>query len=72
MAGSPPWMRVLDHYQRVGKTPDSAHGGQRDRRLRSFILTPGERDDLKAFLGSLTDAQFSPSPATLAAQPQSG
>jgi cytochrome c peroxidase len=57
---------VLDHYQRVGKLPDSAHGGQRDRRLKAFTLNAAERDDLKAFLDSLTER-----PA-LAAQPQSG
>jgi cytochrome c peroxidase len=47
---------VLDHYQRVGRMPDSAHGGQRDRRLRRFTLTTAERDELKAFLGSLTNS----------------
>jgi cytochrome c peroxidase len=57
---------VLDHYQRVGKLPDSAHGGRRDRRLKAFTLNDAERDDLKAFLDSLTER-----PA-LAAQPQSG
>lgn len=62
---------VLDHYQRVGKTPDSA-GGRADRRLKAFTLAPGEREDLKAFLGSLTDAALSSSAAPLAAQPQSG
>ena len=57
---------VLDHYQWVGKLPDSAHGGQRDRRLKAFTLNAAERDDLKAFLDSLTER-----PA-LAAQRQSG
>jgi cytochrome c peroxidase len=46
---------VLDHYQRVGRVPDSAHGGQRDPRLKRFTLTDGEREDLKAFLLSLTE-----------------
>jgi cytochrome c peroxidase len=46
---------VLDHYQRVGHTPDSRHGGRRDPRLRPFTLTDSEREALKAFLGSLTD-----------------
>jgi len=46
---------VLDHYQRVGHDPDSAHGGRRDRRLRAFTLNAAERADLKAFLGSLTE-----------------
>jgi cytochrome c peroxidase len=45
---------VLDHYQRIGSMPDSAHGGLRDPRLRSFTLSSTERTDLKAFLGSLT------------------
>jgi cytochrome c peroxidase len=45
---------VLDHYQRVGRTVDSAHGGQRDPRLRAFTLQPTERADLVAFLGSLS------------------
>ena len=46
---------VLDHYQRIGRTPDRAHGGRRDRRLRTFTLDRTERADLKAFLGSLTE-----------------
>jgi cytochrome c peroxidase len=46
---------VLDHYQRVGHTPDSRHGGQRDPRLRAFNLDATEREDLEAFLSSLTD-----------------
>ncbi len=53
---------VLDHYQRVGKLPDSAHGGHRDRRLRTFTLSAGERADLKAFLSGLTERALS-SPA---------
>jgi cytochrome c peroxidase len=46
---------VLDHYQRVGRVPDSAHGGQRDPRLKRFTLTDTDREDLKAFLFSLSD-----------------
>ncbi len=46
---------VLDHYQRIGRTPDSAHGGGRDPKLRAFTLDSAEREDLKAFLGSLTE-----------------
>jgi cytochrome c peroxidase len=46
---------VLDHYQQVGRMPDSRHGGQRDPRLRPFTLKGSEREDLKAFLGSLSD-----------------
>ena len=57
---------VLDHYEHVGRLPDRAHGGQRDRRLQPFSLTGAERADLKAFLESLTER------SALAAQPQSG
>jgi cytochrome c peroxidase len=46
---------VLDHYQGVGRAPDSAHGGTRDPRLRRFTLTDTDREDLKAFLFSLSD-----------------
>jgi cytochrome c peroxidase len=46
---------VLDHYQRVGHLPDSRHGGRRDPRLRPFTLDATAREDLKAFLRSLTD-----------------
>lgn len=46
---------VLDHYQRVGRLPDSRHGGRRDPRLRTFRLDAPEREDLEAFLDSLTD-----------------
>jgi cytochrome c peroxidase len=46
---------VLDHYQRVGRAPDSFHGGARDRRLKRFTLTDTDREDLKAFLFSLSD-----------------
>jgi cytochrome c peroxidase len=45
---------VLDHYQRVGTLPSRIQGGQRDPRLKAFTLTPQERTDLEAFLGSLT------------------
>ena len=60
---------VLDHYQRVGRLPDSAHGGQRDPRLKSFTLNATERADLKAFLDSLTDPDLA---VALAAGPRSG
>jgi cytochrome c peroxidase len=53
---------VLDHYQRVGRTPDSAHGGHRDPRLKAFTLSNTERADLEAFLGSLTDQDLVSSP----------
>jgi cytochrome c peroxidase len=53
---------VLDHYERVGTTPDSAHGGQRDPRLKRFSLSAMERAALLAFLGSLTDQQALNSP----------
>ena len=49
---------VLDHYVRVGKRPDSRHGGSRDPRLRSFTLTAQERAELIAFLESLSDPSF--------------
>ena len=51
---------VLDHYQRVGRLPSSAHGGQRDPRLKTFTLTQNEREELTAFLGSLTEQVGSP------------
>jgi len=60
---------VLDHYQRVGRLPDNAHGGKRDPRLRAFTLDAGERADLKAFLDSLTDPAAA---AALAGDPHSG
>ena len=60
---------VLAHYQRVGKTPDSAHGGRRDPRLQAFTLDAGERADLEAFLDSLTGRDAA---AALAAARQSG
>ncbi|MGH8149838.1 MAG: cytochrome c peroxidase [Steroidobacteraceae bacterium] len=50
---------VLDHYARVGRQPDSRHGGLRDPRLRAFALTLAERRELIAFLDSLTDASLS-------------
>jgi cytochrome c peroxidase len=46
---------VLDHYQRIGRAPDSAHGGQRDPRLKRFTLSDTDREDLKVFLISLSD-----------------
>ncbi len=49
---------VLDHYVRVGREPDSTHGGTRDPRLQAFTLTREERQQLIAFLGSLSDAAF--------------
>ncbi|HEX3837365.1 MAG TPA: cytochrome c peroxidase [Steroidobacteraceae bacterium] len=51
---------VLDHYQRVGKLPSSAHGGRRDPRLKTFTLKPGERTALKAFLATLTERVNAP------------
>ncbi len=49
---------VLDHYERVGRKPDSRHGGTRDPRLRAFRLTLRERGELIAFLDSLTDPRL--------------
>jgi cytochrome c peroxidase len=46
---------VLDHYQRIGRLPSSAQGGQRDPRLKTFTLGNAERDELKAFLVGLTE-----------------
>jgi cytochrome c peroxidase len=44
---------VIDHYARAGrKSP------RQDSRLRPFLLAPGERADLVAFLHSLTDREF--------------
>jgi cytochrome c peroxidase len=40
---------VLDHYERLATDPAA------DARLRRAPLTTGERDDLRAFLGSLND-----------------
>jgi cytochrome c peroxidase len=51
---------VLDHYERVGKLPSSARGGQRDPRLKTFTLNQDERADLTAFLGSLTERRVAP------------
>jgi cytochrome c peroxidase len=51
---------VLEHYERVGKLPSSAHGGRRDPRLKIFTLKQAERDELAAFLGSLTEQVVSP------------
>jgi cytochrome c peroxidase len=51
---------VLDHYERVGKRPSSAHGGRRDPRLKAFTLNQEEREELTAFLGSLTEQAGSP------------
>ncbi len=39
---------VLDHYQEVGRQ-------HQDPRLKAFTLSGAEREDLKAFLRSLTD-----------------
>jgi cytochrome c peroxidase len=49
---------VLDHYVRVGREPDSGHGGTRDPRLRTFSLSRSERLELIAFLESLTDPEL--------------
>jgi cytochrome c peroxidase len=56
---------VLDHYARGGTlTVDGPHAGdgalhpEKDPRVRGFELTATERDELLAFLGSLTDRSF--------------
>jgi cytochrome c peroxidase len=51
---------VLDHYERVGKLPSSAHGGVRDPRLKAFSLKPEERAALKAFLAALAERSAAP------------
>lgn len=42
---------VLDHYERIGAL-------HREARLKAFTLSAGEREDLKAFLESLTDREI--------------
>jgi cytochrome c peroxidase len=52
---------VIDHYAKGGRQlPDgpSARNHLVDRRIRSFQISPAEKDDLIAFLESLTDLQF--------------
>jgi len=56
---------VLDHYQRVGRLPSSTQGGQRDPRLKTFTLKQDERDELTAFLASLTERVAAPQVAIL-------
>ena len=51
---------VFDHYQRVGELPSSARGGTRDPRLKTFTLSKDERDELAAFLASLTERRAAP------------
>jgi cytochrome c peroxidase len=48
---------VLDHYARGGhKNP------RQDARIRPFVLSAAEREDLMAFLKSLTDREFVENP----------
>lgn len=49
---------VIDHYQTGGKSHPN-----KSPLLQPFALTAGERADLLAFLGSLTDIQFIENPA---------
>jgi cytochrome c peroxidase len=44
---------VIEHYDRGGK-----NNRHQDPRIRPLSLSPGERDDLVAFLRSLTDQEF--------------
>ncbi len=44
---------VVDHYRQGGK-----HHPNQDERVRAFALSETERDDLIAFLESLTDEEF--------------
>jgi cytochrome c peroxidase len=46
---------VIDHYAAGGR---AAGNPLKDPRLRGFFLGPGEKADLVAFLGSLTDHAF--------------
>lgn len=46
---------VIDHYAAGGRAAGSP---AKDPRLRGFVLAPGERADLVAFLQSLTDHAF--------------
>jgi cytochrome c peroxidase len=49
--------QVLDHYLRGGH-----RSARQDSRVRPFSLTSGEREDLIAFLESLTDPDFARNP----------
>jgi len=56
---------VLDHYMRGGRliehgplAGDGAKNSNKARFVGGFELTAQQREDLKAFLGSLTDEQF--------------
>jgi len=52
---------VIDHYAAGGRQAPlgpTKRNRYRDTRLAAFQITPGERDDLLAFLESLTDTQF--------------
>jgi cytochrome c peroxidase len=52
---------VIDHYARGGRqlpAGPSPHNRLVDRRIRAFQISPEEKDDLIAFLQSLTDPQF--------------
>jgi cytochrome c peroxidase len=52
---------VIDHYAKGGRqwpNGPSAHNHLVDRRIRPFEISSAEKDDLIAFLESLTDPQF--------------
>jgi cytochrome c peroxidase len=51
---------VLDHYQRIGRLASGAPGGRHDPRLKAFTLSGNERDELMAFLASLTEQDAAP------------
>jgi cytochrome c peroxidase len=60
---------VLDHYAAGGRTiADGPYAGaghnnpNKDRRLTGFYLTPQNREDLLAFLRSLTDEELTRDP----------
>jgi cytochrome c peroxidase len=48
---------VIAHYEEVGQRPRT-RDSRLDPRLRRFTLSGAERDDLRAFLESLTDREF--------------
>ena len=60
---------VLDHYAAGGRTiADGAYAGaghdnpNKDSRIKGFRLTPRNREDLLAFLRSLTDEELTRDP----------
>jgi cytochrome c peroxidase len=58
---------VIAHYQNGGRAAANGHGGRdspiKNAHLQGFELTMQERDDIVAFLTSLTDDSFVVNPA---------